>query len=78
MLLGRPAECERIDARLARARNGESSALVLRGEPGIGKGALLDRLPSPQAGAFRGALRLAQAAARRDGRQPARAGRARA
>ena len=102
MLLGRAAECERIDMVLARARAGESSVLVLRGEPGIGKSALLDyadasagdttvmrargvesevelafggllelvrpvlseidRLPSPQAGALRGALGLARAA----------------
>ena len=42
MLLGRAAECDRIDMVLARARSGESSALVMRGEPGIGKSALLD------------------------------------
>src|SRR3954470_19029831 len=42
MLLGRSAECRRIDALLERARGGESGVLVLRGDPGIGKTALLD------------------------------------
>ncbi|MCI0637173.1 MAG: ATP-binding protein, partial [Actinobacteria bacterium] len=42
MLIGREAECERIDELLDRARMGRSGALVLRGEPGIGKTALLD------------------------------------
>src|SRR5215211_6720215 len=41
MLLGREAECARIDELLAGARRGSSGALVLRGEPGIGKSALL-------------------------------------
>src|SRR3954454_23954412 len=42
MLLGRASECERIDALLARAREGSSGVLVIRGEPGIGKTALLE------------------------------------
>jgi DNA-binding CsgD family transcriptional regulator len=42
MLLGRSAECRRIDALLERARGGESAVLVVRGEPGIGKTALLE------------------------------------
>src|SRR5215210_3363213 len=41
MLLGREAECARIDALLEAARKGSSGVLVLRGEPGIGKSALL-------------------------------------
>ncbi len=41
MLLGRGAEQVRIDALLAQARGGTSGALVIRGEPGIGKSALL-------------------------------------
>jgi hypothetical protein len=40
MLRGRRAEQERIDALLAAARDGISGALVVRGEPGIGKTAL--------------------------------------
>src|SRR5438477_11535075 len=40
MLFGREVECERIDHLLGRAREGISGALVLRGEPGIGKSAL--------------------------------------
>jgi DNA-binding CsgD family transcriptional regulator len=40
-LLGRQAECARVDALLEAARAGGSGALVLVGEPGIGKTALL-------------------------------------
>jgi ABC-type cobalamin transport system ATPase subunit len=42
MLIGRSAETARIDAMLAEARHGRSAALVIRGEPGVGKSALLD------------------------------------
>lgn len=42
MLYGREAEQARIDALLAAARAGRSGALVLRGDAGIGKTALLD------------------------------------
>ncbi|MFB7879047.1 AAA family ATPase [Nocardia sp. NPDC056064] len=42
MLHGRDAEQARIDELLAAARAGRSGALVLRGEAGIGKSALLD------------------------------------
>jgi DNA-binding CsgD family transcriptional regulator len=42
VLVGRDRECARIDELLERARTGESGALVVRGEPGIGKTALLD------------------------------------
>lgn len=41
MLLGRTVECGAIDGLLDGARGGESGVLVLRGEPGIGKSALL-------------------------------------
>jgi DNA-binding CsgD family transcriptional regulator len=41
-LLGRDAECDRLDKVLAAARDGLSGVLVLRGEPGVGKTALLD------------------------------------
>ncbi len=41
MLVGRRAECERIDLLLAEARAGKSGTLVVLGEPGIGKSALL-------------------------------------
>src|SRR5262245_27362616 len=41
MLVGRPGECARVDLLLEAARQGRSGALVLRGEPGIGKSALL-------------------------------------
>ncbi|MGH8904545.1 MAG: hypothetical protein ACRDYA_23395, partial [Egibacteraceae bacterium] len=42
MLLGRGGERARIDLLLAEARGGAGGALVLRGEPGIGKSALLE------------------------------------
>jgi hypothetical protein len=42
MLLGRENERKRIDRLLGRARSGAGGALVLRGEPGIGKSALLE------------------------------------
>ncbi|MGH3128426.1 MAG: AAA family ATPase, partial [Gaiellaceae bacterium] len=42
MLIGREAESARIEELLDRARMGRSSALVIRGEAGIGKTALLD------------------------------------
>ena len=44
MLQGRRRECEALDRLLERVRLGESAALVLRGEAGIGKTALLGYL----------------------------------
>ncbi len=41
-LVGRAAECRLIESLLADARTGSSRVLVLRGEPGVGKTALLD------------------------------------
>ena len=41
-LLGRGDERDRVDGILSSARQGRSGVLVLRGEPGIGKTALLD------------------------------------
>ena len=43
-LVGRRAECDALRDLLAAARAGRSQVLVLRGEPGIGKTALLDFL----------------------------------
>jgi predicted ATPase len=40
-LIGREAELERARRALDAARGGGSAALVIRGEPGIGKTALL-------------------------------------
>jgi DNA-binding CsgD family transcriptional regulator len=40
-LLGRRAECEALDRLLADALGGRSGVLVLRGEPGVGKSALI-------------------------------------
>ncbi|HUQ55057.1 helix-turn-helix transcriptional regulator [Lentzea sp.] len=42
MLRGRDRQRVAVDAFLRRARNGHGSALVLRGEPGCGKSAMLD------------------------------------
>ena len=42
VLAGRGTECARLDQLLAAARLGHSSVLVLRGEAGIGKSALLE------------------------------------
>ncbi|POM26772.1 putative HTH-type transcriptional regulator [Actinomadura rubteroloni] len=47
MLYGRDEEQRRIAALLAGAREGRSGALVLRGEAGIGKTALLDAVVEP-------------------------------
>ena len=41
-MAGRGTECARLDQLLADARLGQSRVLVLRGEPGIGKSALLE------------------------------------
>ena len=41
-LLGREAELQQLDALVGQARNGRAGALLLCGEPGIGKTALLD------------------------------------
>ena len=41
-LTGRRSECEMLDRLIEAVRAGESRALVIRGEPGIGKTALLD------------------------------------
>ena len=42
MLVGREPECARIESLLDGARGGRSGALVLAGEPGIGKSAVCD------------------------------------
>jgi DNA-binding CsgD family transcriptional regulator len=42
VLVGREPDCARIDELLGRARRGRSGTLVLRGEAGLGKTALLD------------------------------------
>src|ERR1700736_4022991 len=42
MLQGRRDECEALDSQLQRVRAGASSVLVVRGEAGVGKTALLE------------------------------------
>src|SRR3954462_5731027 len=52
MLRGRAAECARLDQLLADVREGRSGVLVIRGEAGVGKTALL-RYAAEQASGFR-------------------------
>jgi ATP-dependent Clp protease ATP-binding subunit ClpA len=47
---GRRSECAALDGLLARVRGGRSAVLVLRGEAGIGKTALLGYLTQRAAG----------------------------
>ncbi|HEX4671454.1 MAG TPA: ATP-binding protein, partial [Solirubrobacteraceae bacterium] len=56
-LRGRRQECESLDRLLERARAGRSSVLVVRGEPGVGKTALLDHVAERASG-----FRVARAA----------------
>lgn len=50
LLFGRGSECATLDALVASARAGQSRVLVVRGEAGIGKSALLDYLETNAAG----------------------------
>jgi AAA ATPase domain len=54
MLRGRRNECAALDRQLERIRVGESSVLVLRGEAGIGKTALLEYVSERAVGESRG------------------------
>jgi DNA-binding CsgD family transcriptional regulator len=49
-LWGRRAECGALDQLIEAVRAGESRALVLQGEPGVGKTALLDHLAARSSG----------------------------
>jgi AAA ATPase domain len=49
-LLGRRRECEALDRLLADARAGRGRVLVLRGEAGVGKSALVEYLVGQAAG----------------------------
>ncbi|HEY5878732.1 MAG TPA: AAA family ATPase, partial [Nakamurella sp.] len=49
-LLGRDAEVRQLATLLGRARNGRGGSLLVTGEPGIGKTALLDAVSSDPAG----------------------------
>src|SRR5664279_5033085 len=51
-LVGRAAECESLRSLLSSARSSNSQVVVLRGEAGVGKTALLDYVVE-QAGGFR-------------------------
>jgi DNA-binding CsgD family transcriptional regulator len=50
VFLGRRSECEVLDRLLEAVRAGESPTLVLRGEPGVGKSALLDYVAGRSSG----------------------------
>ena len=56
-LLGRHSECEALDGLVAGVQAGQSRVLVLRGDAGVGKTALLELLPARAAG-----FRIARAA----------------
>jgi AAA ATPase domain len=49
-LRGRQRECARLDQLLAAVQAGESRVLVLRGDAGVGKSALLDHLAGQASG----------------------------
>ena len=49
-LTGRHAECDMLDRLVAAVRAGESRTLVVRGEPGVGKTALLEYLAGQASG----------------------------
>src|SRR6202051_1659455 len=49
-LTGRRSECDSLDRLVESVRAGESRALVVRGEPGVGKTALLEYLVERAAG----------------------------
>src|SRR6478735_5951823 len=50
LLHGRRRECESLNRLIATVRAGRSQVLVLRGEPGVGKSALLEYLPGRATG----------------------------
>ena len=54
---GRRSECAALDELLEAARTGQSRVLLMRGEPGIGKTALLDYVAAGASG-----FRIARAA----------------
>src|SRR5918995_3283403 len=49
-LLGRRSECQELDRLVAGVRAGQSRVLVLRGEAGVGKSALLEHLSATATG----------------------------
>ncbi len=55
MLRGRRRECEALDRLLDGVRAGRSGALVVRGEPGVGKTALLEYVARAGVGVSGGA-----------------------
>jgi predicted ATP-dependent serine protease len=69
MLRGRRDECEAIDGLLDKVRAGQSGVLVMSGEPGVGKTALLEYAIESAAG-----LRVARVAGMESERELAFAG----
>ena len=51
VLVGREPQRQRLGALVERARDGSAGTLVVRGEPGVGKSALLDELLGGAGGA---------------------------
>ncbi|WP_262852304.1 helix-turn-helix transcriptional regulator [Mumia quercus] len=66
LLVGRRRECARLDDLVADARAGRSSAMVLTGEPGIGKTALLEHVANAAGAAEGRVLRAVGAQAEND------------
>jgi DNA-binding CsgD family transcriptional regulator len=50
MLIGRQSECAALEGLLAEVRGGRSGVIVLRGEPGVGKTALLESVVDSASG----------------------------
>jgi hypothetical protein len=50
-VVDRRGECDALDRLIAAVRAGESRALVVRGDPGVGKTVLLDHLAGRASGA---------------------------
>ena len=67
MLRGRLHECEDLDRLVDAVRGGQSGAVVVRGEAGVGKSALLEYVHLQQAASVCRLCRVEEAFGRRSG-----------